>query len=221
LKYNTLYIKSSVKYKSEKKSLKLKSSIKIKKDSLIIVSLSPGLGIEAARIKFTKDSIYIMDRLSSHLTKASYKYLLDSMNIAVDFFDIQSILSNELFIYPKDKSQSLQKQFVYNYQIKAQSPDIQFYRKTVSNIEQLIFVDASDYHIKQSIINEVDKQRNLKISFDDLFSDEFKTIPKSISIVSLSEGKYSTIDLNYTKVVKNKELSFSFRVPSKYKITVL
>jgi len=221
LDYKTLYIKSSLKYKNEKKSMKLKTSIKILKDSLIIVSLSPGLGIEAARIKFTKDSIYIMDRLSSHLTKASYKYLLDSMNVSVDFADIQAILTNELFVYPKDKSTEVKEQFIYNYSIRSQVNDLLLYRKTASNIEQLIAVDRGDYHVKGVKITEIDKKRYLNIQFIDLFSEDFKTIPKSISIVSFAAGKNTTIDLNYSKVIKNKQLTFSFKVPSKYKVSVL
>ncbi len=218
--YKTLYIKSSVKYKKEKKSLKLKTTIKILKDSIIIASLSPGLGIEAARIKFTKDSVFIMDRLSSHLTKAAYKYLSDSLNISVDYQDIQNILTNRLFIYPKDKTMDLKEQFINNYVFKKQINDIQLYRKTISNIEQLIVIAPNDYHIKESKVNDLANKRMMNIKFIDLFSEDFKNIPKSISIVSFSDDKYTNIDIDYLKVQKNKELRFSFKVPSKYDITV-
>ena len=218
LDYQSLYIKSSISFNKKKKSLKLKSSIKILKDSLIIVSLSPGLGIEAARIKFTKDSIFILDRMSSQLTKAGYKYLLDSMNISVDFLDVQSILTNELLIYPKDKTLALKEQFVHHFRIKTQEPDLQLYSKSLSNIEQLITVDRQNYRIKSTKINELDNQRYLNIEYIDLFSDEFKNIPKSIDIYSYTKTDKVSIHLNYTKVVKNKQLSFSFKVPSKYKV---
>lgn len=220
LDYEYLYIKSTLKFKSEKKSIKLKSSIKILKDSIIIVSLSPGLGIEAARIKFTKDSIYIMDRLSSHLTKASYKYLLDSMNISVDYYDIVHILCNELFIYPKDKSLDIRNQFISNYHLRKQNNGLELYRKTVSQIEQSIFVDPN-YFITESFVKELNNNRTLQIKFTGLYSDEFKSIPKGISIFSLSDETLVSIELNYTKVLKNKSMKFSFKVPAKYKITVL
>jgi hypothetical protein len=220
LDYNTLYIKSSVKYKNEKKSLKLKTSIKILKDSMIIASLSPGLGIEAARIKFTKDSIFIMDRLSSHLTKASYQYLIDSLNISFDYHDIQNILTNELFIYPKDKTLDFKSQFIENFTLKKQSEQIELYRKTLSNIEQLIILDKEDYHIQEAKVNEIDNQRFIDIKFSGLFSGDFKTIPKNVSILSFSDNKYLTIDINYLKVQKDKSLNFSFKVPAKYDVTV-
>ncbi|MCF6239779.1 MAG: DUF4292 domain-containing protein [Bacteroidales bacterium] len=218
--YRTLYIKSSVKYKKDKKSLKLKTSIKILKDSLIIASLSPGLGIEAARIKFTKDSVFIMDRLSSHLTKTAYKYLADSLNISVDYADIQNILTNRLFIYPKDKTMDLKIQFVNNYIFKKQISDIEVYRKTLSNIEQLIVIDPNDYHIKESKVNEIDNKRFMTIKFLGLFSDEFNNLPKSISILSFSDNKYTNINIDYLKVQKDKELRFSFKIPSKYDVSV-
>lgn len=220
LDYHTLYIKSSVKFKNDKKSLKLKTSIKILKDSLIIASLSPGLGIEAARIKFTKDSIFILDRLSSHFTKASYKYLLDSLNISVDYQDLQNILTNRLFIYPKDKTLDIKAQFVNNYQIQMQKDHILLYRKTLSNIEQSISIDAQDYHILESKVNEVDKKRFMTITCNALFSEDLLNLPKSLSIISYSDNKYTTISIDYLKVQKNKELRFSFKVPSKYKVTI-
>ena len=57
LKFNTLNSKFSLRYEEGKKVTNLKGQIRIAQDSLIWISCSPALGIEAARVLLSKDSI--------------------------------------------------------------------------------------------------------------------------------------------------------------------
>ena len=44
-------------------------------DSVIVISVKPILGIEAFRIEFHQDEVYIIDRIAMRYTHPSYKYL--------------------------------------------------------------------------------------------------------------------------------------------------
>ncbi len=215
--YQSLLIKSSVKFESSKKKLNLKATVKILKDSLIIISLSPGLGIEVARIKFTNDSIFILDRLSSQLTRGDYQYISKNYKIDIGYADIQSILTNELFIYPREYG-SLQDEFVTGFRFGTGDNKLDMYRKTKNSVENLVSVDEQTNAIKKYIINDIPQNRNLRISFEDNYSEQFNNVPKKVFITSSVDGKYNKINLHYTKVTKNKKLNFSFNIPSKYKI---
>ena len=217
LNYETLYLKSSVKYYSEKKNLNLKASIKIKKDSIIIISLSPGLGIEVARIMLTNDSVFILDRLSSQCTKADYKYFTDEYKIDVMYSDIQSILTNELFILPKNDLKT-SNDFIQNFNFGNGANKYNFYRKTNNSIENLISIDSHNYFIQKYLIIDIPKKRNLTINYIDNYSKEFSNFPKKIDIISSFNGNENKILLNYSKIGLNKKLNFSFKIPSKYKI---
>jgi hypothetical protein len=214
--YNTLLIKASTKFDDGKKKLNLKSTIKIIKDSVIIISLSPGLGIEAARIKFTRDSIFMLDRLASKVSMGSYKFVEKKYKIYVSYNDVQSILTNELFIFPIKKGITVKDELLNSFTIKQKENSIDFYRKTIEQIENLISVNAQTYKIEKYIISDVKNKQNVQVQYKDVYSDEFKNMPKSISVLSSADGKFIKINLNYTKVVKNKKLNFSFKIPSKY-----
>lgn len=218
--YETLLIKASTQFENKNKKLNLKGTIKIQKDSLIIISISPGLGIEVARIMFTKDSLFILDRISSQFTKANYKYINDTYNIYVGYKDIQAILTNELFIYPLENENAIGEEFVNSFNIRANKETLDLYRKTDKLIENLISINTENYTIKKYIINDVRNKKNLNIEFEDIYSEEFGNLPKRISVVSYVDNKFIKIKLNYSKIVKNKNLNFSFRIPSKYKTIV-
>ena len=215
--YETLLIKSSIKYENVKRKLNLKATVKLKKDSLIIISLSPGLGIELARIKFTMDSIFVLDRLSSQLTRGDYQFIEKTYKINITYADIQSILTNQLFIYPRNHN-SLEDEFVKGFHFGTGSKRLDIYRKTDNSVENLISLDEQTYFVKKYIINDIPNKRNLSILFEDTYSDELKSLPKRVSITSSVDGKFNRIKLNYSKVSKNKKFNFSFKVPSKYKI---
>jgi len=163
INYETLLLKANTQFNDGKKNVKFKATIKIDKDSLILISLSPGLGIELARIKFTKDSIFILNRLSSQLTKGKYKFLNDTYKIDIKYSDIQSILTNELFIYPKISKLSTSQEFVNSFNIRNSNETLNLYRKTENLIENLVSVNDDNYLIKSYIINDILNRRNLKI----------------------------------------------------------
>jgi len=218
--YETLLIKSTTNYESKNKSIKLKGTIKIQKDSIIIISLSPGLGIEAARIKFTKDSLFILDRFSSQVTMGDYKFINDTYKVNIGYEDIQAILTNELFIYPLDKGIATNEEFVNSFDVRSNKETLDLYRKTDQLVENLISINTKHYTIKKYIINDIKNRRNLNIQFEDVYSDEFGNLPKKIFVVSSVDDKFNKIKLNYSKVTKNKKLNFSFKIPKNYKSIV-
>ena len=57
--YKYFYSKFSASFIMNGEKTSIKGTIKIKPDSIIWISLSPGLGVEIARIKATKDSIFL------------------------------------------------------------------------------------------------------------------------------------------------------------------
>lgn len=220
LNYETLLIKASTSFENNNKKINLKGTIKIYKDSLIIISLSPGLGIEAARIKFTKDSIFILDRFSSQLTKGKYKFINDTYKVNIGYMDVQAILTNELFIYPKMEGTAIGEEFINSYSVRNNEKTLDLYRKTEKLIENLISINTNHYSIKQYIINDIRNKRNLNINFEDVYSDELGNLPKRIFVVSSVEDKFIKIKLSYSKVTKNKKLNFSFKIPGNYKSVV-
>ena len=63
--FDELYLKRVfVDIKTDERSLAGRANILIKKDSVIIISVIPIMGIELYRIKLDKEGVYILDRLN-------------------------------------------------------------------------------------------------------------------------------------------------------------
>ncbi|WP_224995179.1 DUF4292 domain-containing protein [Cesiribacter sp. SM1] len=68
------------------------ANIRIAKDSLIWISITPGFGIEAARGLVTRDSLFLVNKLQKEYHAYSFKELSQKLNVVVDYDILQSAL---------------------------------------------------------------------------------------------------------------------------------
>ena len=214
--YKSLLVKFNLKYEFQNKSMALKGSAKIKKDSVIIISVIAMLGIEAAKLKFTKDSIFILDKFNGQLKKGSYKFLKKTFNINFNYNDLQNILTNSFFIYPHAKSNK--DEFLNNFTYVKDSSKILVNRKLPSYIENNIEFNNFNYKISEYLISDKSYNRFIKLKYENTYSDELKNLPKKLIIFSNNNNKETKIYLNYKKIYRNKQLKYTFTIPKNYKI---
>ena len=79
-------------------------NLRMCRDSAIWISITPLLGIEAARVLVTQDSVKFIDRIHHEYKIADYKFLNDILHINVDYDIMQAILMGNLFAYKKINS---------------------------------------------------------------------------------------------------------------------
>jgi len=216
--YKTLFAKCNIKYQNKSKTISLKGNLKILKDSLIWISLSPGLGIEVVRLKCTKDSVFLLDKINKSITKGKYSYIKKLWKIDVDYNSLQSILTNHFFIYPTVADEKFD--FFKEFTLKDDSTQIVAYRKTEQSVENLIKLNNSDFSISSYLINDVPNVRSLLINYGNGNFDTAPNFPGKVDIASSTSGKSLMINVNYTRVTLNSSITFPFRVPSSYRIII-
>jgi len=214
--FQTMEIKMALSFDDGKKNIDLKGTIKLAKDSIIWVSLSPGLGIEAARLKCTKDSVFIMDRINKTLRASDYKYINKNWNVDVDFGSLQSILTGRFFIYPTVDDPK--EEFVSNFKVLSDSSVIKVYRKDIRNIENLLKIVPEQKKVTNFLINDGNALRSLSINY--LFANSVGSYlwPSKIEIKSFGSQKLVNITLDYSRIQLNTNPSFPFSVPSSYSL---
>ena len=85
------------------KNISVDGRIYMRKDEVIRVVLSP-LGImEVGRIEFTPDYVLVVDRLHKQYVKATYNELSFLKNNGLNFYSLQALFWNELFLPGNDK----------------------------------------------------------------------------------------------------------------------
>ncbi len=68
------------------------ASIRIRKDSAIWLSISPALGLEAARVLITHDSIRVIDRLNGESFSKDYRYFTGYTSLPVTYDLLQDLI---------------------------------------------------------------------------------------------------------------------------------
>lgn len=93
-------ISSKIKFtiKSGDKDLSVSGSLKMRKDDVIRIQLTPFGLMEAGRIEFTKDHVLIMDRINKEYIKAGYGDVDFLEKNGLDFYALQALFWNQLFV---------------------------------------------------------------------------------------------------------------------------
>lgn len=80
------------------KDFSVSGSLRMKKDDVIRIQLTPFGLMEAGRIEFTKDYVLIMDRLNKEYVKAGYAEVDFLRRNGLDFYSLQALFRNSLFL---------------------------------------------------------------------------------------------------------------------------
>ena len=80
------------------KDLSVSGSLKMKKDEVIRIQLTPFGLMEVGRLEFAKDYVILMDRINKEYVKASYADVDFLRDNGLDFYALQALFWNQLFI---------------------------------------------------------------------------------------------------------------------------
>ncbi len=193
-------------------------NIRIKKDSVIWISVTPLLGIEAVRVLITPDSMKIMNRLRKTYTARGFGFLDNMLKAKINFEIMQAVLIGNYFPYQKNeklKSVYDDSTFVILSTLnKRQTKRIMEEKDPTKPIIQDFWID--DYfRINKSKITDDRLERTLQAEYSDFFEVDHKRFPQNL-MVTVTASAPLKIKVKYTKVVSGEVASVPFTVPEKY-----
>ncbi len=99
IEYTTFAAKVKIDIQKLDDNTNFTAAVRMQKDSLIWASISPALGIEAARVLVRPDSIFILDRINKKGIAKPFSYLLEK-GIPFDFVSLQeAIVGGPIYYY--------------------------------------------------------------------------------------------------------------------------
>ena len=106
----TQFVTSKLKFSIEygPQQVTLTGNLKMKRDDVIQLQLMAFGFVEAGRLEFTKDYVLIIDRINKQFIKVPYNYVDFLRNSGINFYTLQALFWNEMFMPGKqsvDKSQ--------------------------------------------------------------------------------------------------------------------
>jgi len=213
--------KFDIEYFDGTKKTDLRGQLRIKYDSLTWLSFSPALGIEAARVLLSNDSVKFVNRLNKTYFVGEYQLIDSLLNTTIDYSILQSmIIGNDITQYDVNKYKA--------------SIDGGFYRITIQErrkikkvlksgeldskvLVQNIWLDPDNFRIKQVDIKELgDDTKKLDVYYDKYIQIGDDLFPSKININIVSQ-KSIDIKVNFIKMEINEPLRFPFKIPAKYK----
>ncbi len=207
--FEYLQAKSKIKFDSEERSLSSSATIRMKKDSIIWISLTPVFGLEAARGLITRDEIVFIDRVNKKVYRYNYETLSEMINFEVSFDMIQStLLGNQVFTFlPNDK---------FSKNVKELKVD-----QTRQRFKVITTANRLTRKVTNIKVNEIEAGNEMLITFGSFNTVQGQALPYEASVLIMStlddKTEKTRVDISHTKVeTGNEKISFPFSVPSKY-----
>jgi len=193
-------------------------NIRMKKDSVIWISVTPLLGIEAVRVLITPDSMKIMNRLRKTYIGRDLSFLDDILKAHINFEIMQAVLVGNYFPYLKnEKLKSMYDDSTYvilSTLNKRQSKRIQEEKDPTKPIIQDFWID-DHYKINRSKITDDRLNRTLEAIYNDFIEVDAQRFPQNI-VVDVKAQSPLHIKVKYNKVTTGEVQTMPFSVPEKY-----
>ena len=204
--FSTVYIKSNARFDNGNQTQNVTAEIRIKKDEQILVSVR-FLGITMAKASITPTKVSYYEKLKGTYFEGDFSGLSQWLGTDLDYNKVQNMLLGEaLDDLRKGK---------YN-----QTLDEQSYRlddKANNNTQKAFYIDATNFKIRKQEVSQTDKARKIQMNYGNYQNFDKRILPLQLHIDATQEKGKTEIDLEYTDVNFNEELSFPYSVPNGYK----
>jgi len=233
--YNYLTIRRiNCQFSSSQSKSSFRINLKAKKDEKILVSISK-LNIPVGRVLLTPDSVVYVNYIDHNYFIDDYSFISDFLNMDVDFYTVQSIISNNVFSYrddPRDDYKTFDS-FVENGQyvlqseknrkvFKMENGNPQKIERRLRRLDaealilQKMFFDPDNYSLTRLDIQDKTNNRNILMNFDDFSKVGNYDYPESIDMAFLSAREEIKMKIRMNGFSTEKVTSFSIKIPEKY-----
>ncbi|MCP2043241.1 DUF4292 domain-containing protein [Pontibacter sp. HSC-36F09] len=204
LEFTYLNARGQLKFDDKGQSTSSGYALRMQKDSVIWISVLPGLGIEAARIKLTPDSVYMMNRIQREYAATDYAFVSKRFNVALDFQVVQAILLGNYQANGSEKATT-----------QGQMQHVQQLRE---NLLFDYFISSENLKLQQLNVKDQQSGNSIVVQYESF--QPLGEVPFAYNMLAqiLQSGQVSDFNLSHTKVTVSEDvLEFPFSVPSGYK----
>ena len=219
-KYDWIKAKFDASISTKKSTNSFKGFLRVKRDSIIWLSISPALGIEIARLSVTNDSVKLLNRLESTYFIKHFNYLNKMVDADIDFDMLQAFLTGNDFAYYENnqfKSSIEKDSYKLNTVGRRKLKKLKTDSTSAVLIEE-IFIDPITFKIRKHHIKDIKENKQFITSYLEFMDFNGQLLPKNI-IIEIKAKEDISLKIEFTKYELNNALDFPFTIPEKYQIT--
>jgi hypothetical protein len=207
IEFETFSAKINTDYQgSDGKKYDVNVFVRMKKDSLIWMSVNGALGIEGMRVLIDKDSVKILNKLDKEYRARSLDFLQEVAALPLDLHSMQElIIGNPVFLDSNIRSYSLDGNTISML--------------SVGNwFRHLISLHSNDHLVLHSKLDDVDVLRNRTCFLNYMDYENKKGVNFSTTRnITVTEKTKLDVRLHFKQYAFNETLNFPFSVPKNYK----
>jgi hypothetical protein len=221
LNFQQLSAKFNVTYEVDQKKTTVSGNLRIQYDSIIWISITPALGIEAVRFMLTPDSIKYINRLSNTFFQSNFAYVNQLLNKTLDYDMAQAFLiGNDFSLYDSNSFRAS----IDNQQYKLNTENRRKLRRYVRRSEddisipiQSIWLDPVTFKISKVLLKEAERDsRKFLATYSEFVNVNGKLIPSKLDFDVETVEKKIAIKISYSKIQIDKDQTYPFRIPESY-----
>ena len=202
-----LSAKAKMSFKDDNQSKKANANIRLRKDSIIWMNIKK-LGVEAARILITTDSIYVMDRMNDQYAVTDFSLIEEQYHLPANFQTLQNVvLGNPIFFSDTSKlTASINKE---QYHLATDNDE---------NITSDYLLNGLSFLLEKMLFLDLRYSRKVDIEMGDYKTlEEFPNFSyfRSLNLSSPETGNVA-IELSLSKLEINVPKTIRFEIPEHY-----
>ena len=212
--WETLTAKMLVTLDLEEKSVtQVNSTLRIKKGEVIQISITPILGIEIGRIEISSDGILMIDRMNKRYVQVSFDEIRSSVHLDLDFYALQALLLNELFIPGKA---DLTLRDVSSFYLEPKAEGVLLNLKKTKRFNYQFLTKAPKGLLLESLIGLNGTDYALIWRYDDFRLRGKKLFPMNMRLSLEGVKKPVKVALSLSRLSTNASWEVHTEVPKKY-----
>jgi hypothetical protein len=190
--------KISISLKLEKQEMNVSASCKIRRDSVIYLSIQPFLGIELFKAEIMPDSVRLFDKMNAKLYVSSYDLFSEKIGVKLDFKSFQAILTNQLFTIDKINLSSAKLTSTIGHQ------QIEFQKNSIKQLTDI----SDNFNILKTLMTDERRNNQFSINYQGFSSTNGVNFPREINLLAKNNNKTASCKLLIEKVEFNSPIHF-------------
>lgn len=221
--YDWVYAKANVESVIDGKEESFDIKVRIRKDSVMLISIQYLLGVEVAKVQVTKDSVKMVVYPRKQYFKGDFNYINEILHADVDFELLQAVLfGNSAEFYDDDETKlkpvtdRQNCRYMLSTERKFKLKRIEHGQIEPKKSLQTMALDPETYKIHSNEFIDVETNRMFTAVYEKYpLPTDSVYAPRHVNIDIVAEKKVS-LKIDYVRIEKNQPQKVSLNIPPKY-----
>jgi hypothetical protein len=196
----------------------LRGNFRIQQDSAAWMSLSKST-IPVATALISKDSLKVLNKIGKQYYISTMDNINQLINSDVDYSLLEDFFLGKAVAFDYEGEYKVQKDENLYLVSSEKSKKIEKLLKKGKIKEPILYrcwIEPTNFRCKKVIINLLDQDAELTVTYDDWKELDAGIFPMSASLKLVTPIDSAALSINYSKIECVEKLSFPFRIPDSY-----